>query len=595
MKNVDLDEDHAPDVILMAWVKRQIHQYVLPLYNFKSCWVDGKIFVAILLNNGLLEKELTWEKLCDLSAEQRIQLAFTVAQERLKIAPILEVADLMEKPDSKCIQLYVSYLYEELKDYDAEGSISSRSSLKSLVQTVMISRTLDGANKLKEQAHQLILKIREIKKNAESVNLEDDLERVELLQKLHDENELRIREIESLRDNVESIRRDLKDEISAELWELFRVTAHVVEALQQRLGVLVMDKFQGVTDQWYEQIKLIGEKVEKLDFSLENSESLLNALLELKNAVDSVAKIIDDFPMHSSTEEDRKAVMAVVNGRNEEIEKKISGLKKFEEAKAKFELTEVRFGEAQLEKAFQRDKERFTSLLQEYNDCAYELLDLLDDPRDISLISKVKSKIDYWNQIMENQLVEPGNFENVDPRDVEVIFPQRHHIALKPMVSLVAEETEDQVRAMQETSASETEESPRQTRKTSTGSLKGGHVRRGRSSCGSIMEEKENDDNNQRALDRSSPRSDDFQPGEPAPQENEQPESQDNSKVEEKSQKEEPESNDEITQETLNDISSGEFKLNFTPSYDIVREMELKEALAKRIDEAKRVQEDNYG
>ena len=107
-------------------------------------------------------------------------------------------------------------------------------------------------------------KIREIKKNAESVNLEDDLEKVELLQKLHDENELRIREIESLRDNVESIRRDLKDEISAELWELFRVTAHVVEALQQRLGVLVMDKFQGVTDQWYEQIKLIGEKVEKL-------------------------------------------------------------------------------------------------------------------------------------------------------------------------------------------------------------------------------------------------------------------------------------------------------------------------------------------
>ena len=65
--------------------------------------------------------------------------------------------------------------------------------------------------------------------------------------------------------------------------------------------------------------------------------------------------------------------------------------------------------------------------------------------------------------------------------------------------------------------------------------------------------------------------------------------------MEENSQKEEPERNDEITQKTLNEISTGEFKLNFTPSYDIVREMELKEALAKRIDEAKRVQEDNYG
>jgi len=74
MKKVDLDEDHEPDDILMAWVKRQIHRYVLPLYNFKSCWVDGKIFVAILLNNGLLKKEQSWEKLCDLTAEQRIQL-----------------------------------------------------------------------------------------------------------------------------------------------------------------------------------------------------------------------------------------------------------------------------------------------------------------------------------------------------------------------------------------------------------------------------------------------------------------------------------------------------------------------------------------
>jgi hypothetical protein len=74
MKNVKLDEDHAPDVILMAWVKTQIHRYVIPLYNFKSCWVDGKIFCAILLNNGLLEKKHSWEKLCDLSAEQRIEL-----------------------------------------------------------------------------------------------------------------------------------------------------------------------------------------------------------------------------------------------------------------------------------------------------------------------------------------------------------------------------------------------------------------------------------------------------------------------------------------------------------------------------------------
>ena len=189
-----------------------------------------------------------------------------MAQNRLKIAPILEVADLMEKPDSKCIQLYVSYLYEELKDYKASktGVVSEQNSLKSLVQLVMISRSLEGSNKLKEQAHTLIKKLREVKNSAENINLEDGLEKVEVLQKLHDENELRIQDIESYRGEVEAIRRDLKDSIAKELWELFMLTAHVVESLQQRLGVLVLDNFQEVTKQWYDQIEIIGQKVENL-------------------------------------------------------------------------------------------------------------------------------------------------------------------------------------------------------------------------------------------------------------------------------------------------------------------------------------------
>lgn len=189
-----------------------------------------------------------------------------MAQNRLKIAPILEVADLMEKPDSKCIQLYVSYLYEELKDYKVSETdvISEQNSLKSLVQLVMISRSLEGSNKLKEQAHTLIKKLREVKNSAENINLEDGLEKVEVLQTLHGENELRIKDIESFRGEVEAIRRDLKDSIAKELWELFMLTAHVVESLQQRLGVLVLDNFQEVTKQWYDQIEIIGQKVEKL-------------------------------------------------------------------------------------------------------------------------------------------------------------------------------------------------------------------------------------------------------------------------------------------------------------------------------------------
>ena len=87
-----------------------------------------------------------------------------------------------------------------------------------------------------------------------------------------------------------------------------------------------------------------------------------------------------------------------------------------------------------------------------------------------------------------------------------------------------------------------------------------------------------------RAIDRSSPKSDDFQPGEPSPQESEQTKKEEDDKTDE-----------EVTQKTLTEISAGTFDLEFRPSYDIAREMELKEALAKRIEEAKRVQEGNYG
>ena len=93
-----------------------------------------------------------------------------------------------------------------------------------------------------------------------------------------------------------------------------------------------------------------------------------------------------------------------------------------------------------MEKALQRDKDKFTRLLQEkrpntqyiiysilftkskpkvdffferlgqeYNDCAFELLDLLDEVLDRSLITQIKSKIDYWSQIMESQVIKSAS------------------------------------------------------------------------------------------------------------------------------------------------------------------------------------------
>ena len=46
----------------------------------------------------------------------------------------------------------------------------------------------------------------------------------------------------------------------------------------------------------------------------------------------------------------------------------------------------------------------------------------------------------------------------------------------------------------------------------------------------------------------------------------------------------------ELSQETISQISAGEFKLDFEPSFDVVREVELKKALQKKIQKAKTLQ-----
>ena len=46
----------------------------------------------------------------------------------------------------------------------------------------------------------------------------------------------------------------------------------------------------------------------------------------------------------------------------------------------------------------------------------------------------------------------------------------------------------------------------------------------------------------------------------------------------------------ELSQETITQISAGEFKLDFEPSFDVVREVEIKKALQKKIQKAKTLQ-----
>ena len=97
--------------MLLAWARKITFNYILPIIDFSSSWVDGRVFCAILIRTGYLE-DYAWSEICDMSEETRLQLAFEMAEQRLQVPAILDVHDLLISPDSKSVQLYVSYLYK---------------------------------------------------------------------------------------------------------------------------------------------------------------------------------------------------------------------------------------------------------------------------------------------------------------------------------------------------------------------------------------------------------------------------------------------------------------------------------------------------
>ena len=102
-----------PADVLLAWARKITYSYVLPILDFSSSWIDGRVFCAILIQSGSLH-DYDWAEICAMSVEARLRIAFETAELRLNVPPILDVDDLLIEPDSKSIQLYVSYLYKAI-------------------------------------------------------------------------------------------------------------------------------------------------------------------------------------------------------------------------------------------------------------------------------------------------------------------------------------------------------------------------------------------------------------------------------------------------------------------------------------------------
>lgn len=105
---------------LLEWCKQQTYGYKgVRVLNLTSSWRDGLAFCALLHK---YDPELI--KFDELSKEDTLknnELAFKVAEEKLKVPALLEASDLvsMEEIDELSVMTYLSMLYKRIKKNSA--------------------------------------------------------------------------------------------------------------------------------------------------------------------------------------------------------------------------------------------------------------------------------------------------------------------------------------------------------------------------------------------------------------------------------------------------------------------------------------------
>ncbi|XP_025837133.1 uncharacterized protein LOC108735419 isoform X2 [Agrilus planipennis] len=104
---------------LLQWVQMKTKEYEnISIDNFSSSWADGLAFCALI--HHFLPDAFDYSKLTPKNRRHNFTLAFTVAEEKADVYPLLDVEDMvmMSKPDWKCVFTYVQAIYRRFKDED---------------------------------------------------------------------------------------------------------------------------------------------------------------------------------------------------------------------------------------------------------------------------------------------------------------------------------------------------------------------------------------------------------------------------------------------------------------------------------------------
>ncbi|XP_068157017.1 protein split ends isoform X6 [Drosophila tropicalis] len=102
---------------LLQWCQHKTQEYEnVQISNFSSSWSDGLAFCALI--HHFLPDAFDYNKLTKQTRRQNFELAFSVADEKAGIAPLLDVEDMVEmsRPDWKCVFVYVQSIYRRFRN-----------------------------------------------------------------------------------------------------------------------------------------------------------------------------------------------------------------------------------------------------------------------------------------------------------------------------------------------------------------------------------------------------------------------------------------------------------------------------------------------
>ncbi|KQS30474.1 flocculation protein FLO11 isoform X15 [Drosophila erecta] len=102
---------------LLQWCKHKTQEYEnVQINNFSSSWSDGLAFCALI--HHFLPDAFDYTTLTKQTRRHNFELAFSVADEKAGIAPLLDVEDMVEmsRPDWKCVFVYVQSIYRRFRN-----------------------------------------------------------------------------------------------------------------------------------------------------------------------------------------------------------------------------------------------------------------------------------------------------------------------------------------------------------------------------------------------------------------------------------------------------------------------------------------------